>query len=129
MYSEYLITLLSPFKKFIRILLSSKLWNTQLDSSNAIWVVMMTATTIISPIFKISTPMMMTSKFYLKTTLHLHPMCSFTYICNLNTSFLTFAKTTLMYLDSPSQSHPFNTKGPLLIYNYINTLFPYHLNF
>jgi hypothetical protein len=37
---------------------------------------------------------------------------------------LTFAKTTFMYLDSTSHSHPFNTKGPLLIYNYINTLLP-----
>jgi hypothetical protein len=67
-------------------------------------------------------------KSYFKITSHLYPKGSFTYFCDLNTSF-NFCKTTLILLNSTLQVHPFSTKGPLLKYKYISNPFPLALKF
>jgi hypothetical protein len=61
------------------------------------------------------------SKLYINPILKLH----YIYIlCVVSqTQVLDFYKTTLIHLNSTSHSHPFNTKGPLLIYNYLNNPF------
>jgi hypothetical protein len=59
MHSKNLIALFSPFKELICILLSSEFRDIQLDTSNIIGVVILTATTMETPISKISTPLPM----------------------------------------------------------------------
>ncbi|KAG8052650.1 hypothetical protein GUJ93_ZPchr0001g32766 [Zizania palustris] len=55
MYSKNLITLLSPLKICINIFLSSKFWNLQLDTSNVVWIISITMTTMMLSIFIIRT--------------------------------------------------------------------------
>jgi len=59
MHSENLITLLSPLKICVCILSSSEFWDTQLDTSNAVWIFPITTTMMMLMISML--PMIMAS--------------------------------------------------------------------